>query len=80
MMTTMMMMMMTTTMMMMMMMMMMISSQVLYGELLADVDYLHGIAESLLGVTNIVIALNLQRGWMAIERELPDGKRPDRWR
>ena len=39
-----------------------IAAKVLYGEVLANVDPIHGAAESLLTVTNLILVLGMRRG------------------
>ena len=38
-----------------------ISSKVIYDELLANVDWIHGTAEALLGLTNVMVAVGFKR-------------------
>lgn len=46
---------------------------------LANIDYVHGVAESLLGVTNITLAMIFYRALEAAKRE-NGGQRPEKWR
>ena len=48
-----------------------IAAQVFYGVSLADSDWLHGSAESLLTVTNLVTVVAFRQALSAIERGLP---------
>jgi hypothetical protein len=48
-----------------------IASQVLYGVSLADSDWLHGSAESLLTMTNLVTVVAFRQALNAKEKELP---------
>ncbi|NET35704.1 MAG: DUF3593 domain-containing protein [Cyanothece sp. SIO1E1] len=49
-----------------------IYSKVTYGEELANVDWLHGWAESFLTLTNILIVLGFRQGIKAIEQQEPN--------
>jgi hypothetical protein len=50
------------------------ASQLLYGVSLADCDWLHGSAESLLTVTNLVTVVAFRQSLIARENELQDGQ------
>ncbi|GAX84583.1 hypothetical protein CEUSTIGMA_g12004.t1 [Chlamydomonas eustigma] len=45
-----------------------------YGTSLANVDWLHGGAESLLTVTNLLIVLGLRKGIREVQKQGPDQK------
>ncbi|EWM28918.1 Protein of unknown function DUF3593 [Nannochloropsis gaditana] len=55
-----------------------IAAKLIYNDVLANVDYIHGVAESLLGVTNIVLAIAAFRALEAAKKDR-NGERPSVW-
>lgn len=55
-----------------------IGAKVIYNDVLANIDYIHGVAESLLGVTNIVLAVAAFRALEAAKKK-GGGERPGKW-
>ena len=55
-----------------------ISSKVIYDELLANIDWIHGTAEALLGLTNVMVAVGFKRALDASQKLDPRDK-PTKW-
>ena len=55
-----------------------ISSKVIYDELLANIDWIHGTAEALLGLTNVMVAVGFKRALDA-SRKLDPKDKPTKW-
>lgn len=50
------------------------SAKTQYNEILANVDYLHGIAESFLTITNLLIVAAFRKAVLSRERNLAEGE------
>lgn len=50
------------------------SAKTQYNEILANVDYLHGIAESFLTITNLLIVAAFRKAVMSRERKPAEGE------